>query len=364
MTQVQDTVNQSMTSALSLLHPIATMNINPNLQSVFFNPEEGIALCGFRREVTDLGAAFVCARYGRNNEVKVAHNKYEKGPGLVNYEREGEYFETNKGLPGRTNENGGLEAVNHAAAIEQIEAGKAEVEGAFEVGLNPGAVFKFLEYLQKTHKEKTRDKKVNIMCTTDVIPKGHFVAVPERMPDGEVVVMTKIVANGKPRLIPLYIHENSKIHVTKLNPGVVYIVKPVSVDKHTGKRFVDVLRPQHEGVRIAAQHFKMGIIKPGDPAYSVDPDSNNGLLARGIKNFSYLAGQNRSKIQGAPMMTIDLDIFYNLMKMFSAYPVVAMRFKDYTAGIYMAARGNEYLPHIEALVAPTVQHVRGRIWLP
>ncbi|MED4068704.1 hypothetical protein [Priestia megaterium] len=364
MTQVQDTVNQSMTSALTLLHPIATMNHNPNLQSLFFNPAEGLVLTGFRREVADLGAAFVCARYGRDNEVKVAHNKYERGPGIVNYEREGDYFETDKGLPGRAMDSGGYEAVSHAKALEMIEAGKAEVEGAFEVGLNAGAVYKFLDYLQKTHKEQTRDRKVNIMCTTDVIPQNHLIAVPERLPDGELVVMTKVVVKGQAKLIPLYIHENSKIHVTKLTPGMVYVVKPVSVDKQTGKRYADVLRPQHEGVRIAAQHFNMGIIKPGDPAYSVDPDSTNGLLARGVKNFSYLAGQKKGKVQGAPMMTIDLDIFYNLMKVFSAYSVVVMRFKNSTAGIYMAAKGNDYLPHIEALVAPTVQHVRGRIWLP
>ncbi|PGQ88223.1 hypothetical protein [Priestia megaterium] len=364
MTNVQDTVNQSMTSAFSLLHPIATMNTNPNLQTVFFDPAEGVALVGYRREVANLGSVLVRAQYGRDNEVKISHNNYMKNPVLLSYEREGQYIETEAGLPGKELNDGNLEGVNNAVALQKLIDVKEEVENQYEVGLNPGAIYKFLDGLQKNHKETTKDRKVNMMFTTDIVPKGHLLARPEVMPDGELAVMTTVVIKGKAHMVPLFVHESSKIHVTKLTPGMEYIVRPVSIDKQTGKRYADVLRPHYEGIRIAAQHFKMGIIKPGDAAYDVNVDPTNGLKARGIKNFAYHAAQKRSKIQGAPMMTIDLDVFYNLMKMFSAYPVVVMKFKNSTTGIHMEVRGNEYFPDIQAIVSPTVQHVRGRIWLP
>lgn len=358
MMTVQDTVNQSMTSAKALLHPIAVMNSEPLLQSIFFDPENGAAIVGFRREVADFGVLMVRAEYGRNNEVKVSDGNYWKTPGIINYARLEHYFETNEGLQGATLENGEREAVNNESALDKIDTVRKAVEGHYEVGLKPGAVFSFMDKQVKQAKENLRDKKVNLQFTAGV-PRGYLIATAD-VHEGETVMKTRV---GNLTII-LNVHPNSKLHVTKLHPKVHYMIKPVPGDQKTKRKYCDVVRPYYEGIRVAMQHFKMGIIKPGDPGYDVNPDKTNGLMPSNIKDFSFISGQKVSRVQGAPMMTVDLDMFYSLMNALKGYPVVVMQFKSSTDGIYFRAEGNEYMPNIEAIMGPTIQHVRGRIWLP
>lgn len=360
---VRDTVEQSMTSAKPLLYPIAVMNTEPLLQSIFVDPEKGCAVAGFRREVANFGVLLAVLEYGKNNEFKVKEGDYWRTPGLINYGRQEQFIETNDGLPGSDVANNEREAVNAEVALEKIDDVRQEVEGNYEVGLNPGAVFAFMQKALRSSKDDLRDRKVNMQFTAGV-PQGYLIATAERLDDGEMVMVTQVPTLTGPQAVTMFIHQNSKIHSTKLHPSVYYMIKPVGVDQKAGRRYVDVLRPYHEGVRIAMQHFKMGIIKPGDSGYDVNPDKNNGLTPKHITDLPYLEGQKRSRIQGAPMMTVDLDMFYSLMNALKGYPVVVMQFKNSTSGIYFRAEGDEYRPNFEAIMGPTIQHVRGRIWLP
>lgn len=364
MGTIEYTVDQNMTSAISLLHPVAVMNGTPALQSVFVDPEAGAAIAGFRRSVGNLGAVLMRAQYGRNNELEVSERNYVQRKGIINYGKPGEFFETDEGLIGSNLDNGYREAVNNEVTIEKINAVKqvvgSRLVGGFEVGLNPGAIFKFLE---RTKKESFQDKKVNMQFTSGV-PHGLMVATVSHMPDGEVGMATNINVRGKLATFIFSIHESSKIHPSQLDPRVHYLVKPVAIDQRTGRRYVDIVGHYHTGIRMAVQHFNMGILKPASPAYDVNPDKTNGIFAKNIMDFNYIPGQRVDNIKGAPMMTLDLDVLYSLMKVFHAYPIVVMKFKNSTSGVYFSAEGNDRLPHIEAIVGPTIQHVRGKVWLP
>lgn len=359
---IPETVNNSMSSAISLLHPMATLNQEQQLQSVYFEPNNGVAIAGFRREVANFGVGLVKAQYGKDNTVQVGRSYIQRN-GFVNFNRGGEYFETDLGLPGKMMNNGDREAINAAAATDYIESVKAKVKDKYEVGLNPGMLHSFMDNLIQRHKVGLRDRKVNLQFTTG-ITSGHLLAIAERMPDGELALITTVPTLNGPKTIKLFIHEKSKIHVTQLQPKVTYIVKPIGFDEKTNRRYASVVRPHMEGIRMAVQGFRMGIIKPGDPGYDVNPDNNNGLLSRDIKDFKYISGQKREKIQGAPMVTIDFDMFSRLMHTFSGYPYVVMHFKNSTDGLYFHAPGNEYMPELEGILGGTIQHVRGRIWLP
>ena len=356
------TVNFSMTSAIALLHPIAILNQEEALQTVYFEPKKGTAITGFRREVANFGACLVKAQYGEDNTL-ILGNDYIHRRGHYNFNYKGEFHESNLGLPGMMLPSGDREAVNSELASVYINKVKDKVFDKYEVGLNPGQVHEFMNGLIEKHGVSIRDRKVNMQFTNGV-PQGYLVAKAERQVDREMAVVLNIPTKNGVVKVTLYIHESSKIHVTDLEENVRYLVSPVEIDEKTGRRYAKVLRPYSDGIRMAVQSFKMGIIKPGDQGYDVNPDKGNGILARDILDMEYLNGQKKERIEGAPMVIVDFDMFSRMMHVFSGYEYVVMYFNSSTDGIYFYAPGDEYRPEMEAIMGGTIPHVRGRVWLP
>lgn len=359
--QIQDTVNQSMTSAISLLYPIALMNHDPMLQQTFFDPQEGAAIAGFRRQVANFGVMLVRAQYGRNNEVGLGKNDFVNLPGTYNYVKN-HYIETNDGLLGSEVKDGYRERVNDKIAREKIDAVRDIVEARYEVHLSPNTFFQFIEKRHRDIGSTHRDRKINIQFTAG-LPAGTAVAIAERTSEG-IEMVTKVPTPGGVKLVSSFIDKNSRVAGNKIQPGRVYLIQPVSFDKQTGVRTVNVLRTYKEGIRTALQGFKNGLIRPGERGYDVNPDPTNGIKEIMVMDMPFMKTQDKRMIAGAPMLTFDLDMIYSLMKTLSGYPVVKMKFKDSSSGVYFVAEGNDYLPNIEAIVGPTIQYVRGRVWLP
>ena len=357
-----DTVNDSMTSAISLFHPIATMNSDINLQALYFDPENGVVVCGVKREVGEFGAMFVKGQYGRDNEVKITDRNFETTKGVFNYNYRSDYSETGFGLPGGENEKGDPIGYEVNRTTQEIEKVKASVSGEFEVGLNPGVLHQYMSVVKTKHKVNFENTKINIQFTAGV-PKGYLIGEAKRI-NGELIMETEIpIKNRGNKKFQFGISEKSKLKMNQITDGVLYMMRQGGKDNR-GRAFVDVARPYSEGIRFAVQSFKMGIIKPGDPGYDVNPDPTNGIMAKNVIDFPFMYGQDRSKIAKAPMMTFDYDVFYSLMHSLKGYDYIIMKFKNYSTPVYIYAPGSEYMPEVEAVLSPTIQHVKGRIWLP
>lgn len=363
--KVQDTINQNMASAVSLMYPIALMNGDHKLRGVHFDVERGIATAGFRREVANFGVELVVARYGPNNKITVGKNDDRMYNGVFNYlDKQNPYQENQYGLLGTETKEGVREIVNSTIAESYISAIRDMVEMRYEITLSPGTISKFLKTRLRTVGGHWKEKKVNFEFTAG-LPQGTALAMAHKK-DGKIVMVTKVpTKSGTPKLIESFVDEkNSRVNEPTVQEGRVYLIRPVSFDKQTGIRKVNVLRQYKEGVRCAIQHFKMGLIRPGDKAYDVNPDKTNGISEQTVIDMPFFQGQNLKMIEKAPMLVFDADMIAGLMQTFSGYPSVTMKFKDASSGVYFVAEGNEYQPKIEAVVGPTIQWVRGRVCLP
>jgi hypothetical protein len=355
-------VNNDMGSAVSLLHPTALMNSEPILQSVYFDMENGVALAGFRRQVAGMGVMLVRASYGRHNKVTINDRRFVTN-GFYNYAHES-FTETNAGLAGTEFSNGEREAVNHEVAHEKIEAVRNLVEMRYEAHLDPRYIHEFLSKNKTYFAKNTKNfenTKINFHFTEGV-PKGKVIGIADRGPHGTYMHTTVRTLSG-PKHLSFKIDRNSSIPEHRLQLGMAYLFEPVIPQREEGKT-VNVVQPYFRGIHMAVQHFNMGLIRPGDRAYSVTPDPTNGITTKSVKLMKFLSSQNGTMIQDAPMLTFDLDMIASLMETLHAYPLVKMKFRDSTSGVYFVAEGNDYMPTIEAIVGPTIQYVRGRIWLP
>lgn len=353
----------SLTSGIPLLYPIALMNHDTALQKTFFDPAKGIAIAGFRRQVANFGVCLVCAQFGSDKEVMIKKNDYVTYNGTYNYISR-EYVETNEGLLGSEIKEGFRERVNVDVAMEKIDAVRDVVEARYEVQLSPNTICKFIESRKKRELGDTfRDRKFNIQFTAG-LPAGTAKATAEVTTNGIMMVTPVPVPGGGVKFINSFVDKASVVSEKKIQPGRVYLIKPASYDKKTGTRTANVLRMYVEGIRVGMQAFKMGLIKPGDKGYDVNPDPSNGLTTKTVMDMPFMKAQDKRKIMGAPMLTIDLDMMFSLMQTLSGYHSVTMKFKDSSSGIYFKAEGNSVLPTIEAIVGPTIQYVRGRVWLP
>lgn len=283
--------------------------------------------------------------------------------GVYNYLTK-EYTDNIGGLLGAEVKDNHREIVNVPIAENYISAVRDMVEMRYEVQLSPGTINQFLKTRLRTVGGNWKDKKVNLEFTAG-LPQGTALAMAD-VRDRQVIMTTKVPSqSGVPKLIESLVDEkNSRVPETQIQPGRVYLIRPVSFDKQTGKRTVNVLRTYKEGIRTAIQHFNMGLIRPGDKAYDVNPDKTNGITEKTVMDMPFFPNQNLKMIQRAPMLVFDADMIAGLMLTLSGYPVVTMKFKDASSGVYFRAEGNEYLPTIEAAVGPTIQWVRGRVCLP
>ena len=361
--KVQDTVNESMTSAIPLLSPIATMNTDPMLQAVYFDPKKGIAGAGIRRSVANLGALLVKLTYGPDNEVKISDRDYRMEPGTFYYTDMDDYLENGLGLPGAQEENGERVPYEANRITDAIEKIKLDVEGGYTVALNPGLIYKHMEKQKRKNLKNFDNKKVNIEFTAGA-PRGQFIGKLDWSADGERMMSASLTIGNKVHRRSFHIHENSVIRQELLEENLHYLFTIGVDDKQAGKKYVNVLRPFSRGIRIAIQEFRNGIIKPGEPAYQVNPNVQYGISKDHVFDFTFMEGTDMKTIEHAPMMTVDFDVFYSLMHSLKGYDHVLMKFKNYYTGMYFIAPGDEYMPKYEAIVGPTIQHVRGRIWLP
>lgn len=357
-----DRVDQSMTSAISMLFPIASMNHDRKLQQTFFDVEQGVAISGFRRQVANFGVALVVARYGSQNEVEIGKNDFQRRNGSYYYVNK-QYVETNEGLLGTDLENGERERVDAAKAFEKVDAIRNAVEARFEAKLSPDTIYRIFEKRKRIVKDM-RDRKLNIQFTAG-LPTGTMIAQATLNHDKHTVMVVNVPTKTGRRTIEGFVdRDQSTLKANQIIPGRYYLVKPAHFNKETGLRTMDVLRTYKQGVRMAIQHFNMGLIRPGDPGYGVNPNPNNGIPNEAVVDMPFMDGQPIKMIKGAPMLSFDLDMFYNLMRTLRGYESVTMKFKDSTSGVYFFAEGDQYLPDIEAILGPTIQYVRGRVWLP
>lgn len=367
--KVQDTINQNMASAIPLLFPIAAMNTDSKLRAIYADVERGHAVAGFRKDVANFGTMLVRATYGPNNQINIAPPGESRVDdktynGVYSYITKG-YEDNPGGLLGSETKKGYREVVNAAITDKYISDVRDITELRYEVSLSPGTLTKFFKArLMKFGAQGWRDKKVNFEFTAG-LPQGTALAMAEKR-DNKAIMVTKVpTQSGTPKLIYSFVDEkNSRVPEIQIQPGRVYLIRPVSFDKKTGKRTVNVLRQYKEGVQCAIQHFNMGLIKPGDKAYDVNPDKTNGIPEESVIYMPFMPQQNIKMIQRSQMLVFDADMIAALMLTMSAYPEVKMKFKDASSGVYFVAQGDEYHPTIEAAVGPTVQWVRGRVCLP
>lgn len=361
-TEIRDTVNQNMKSAISLLYPIALLNTPEHMQ-IFFDPENGAAITGFRRQVANHGALLLRAQYGRNVRVEVAKNDDRTMCGTYNYARKDQPFvETNEGLLGTDIKEGLREAVNNEKAIEKIERFKEMTAMQYEVHLCPNVLHEHMESRARDYGNNTAHKKFNLFFTSG-LPVGKFVGTGAFV-DNRPVIVAKTRTKSGPKEFVCLIDKSSVIQEKYIQRDRVYLFEPVSLDKKTGQRTVNVIVAYKTGVRVAIQSFQNGLKKPNTFTYSVNPSGNNGVTERMVKAIPFMPSQNETMINGAPMLTFDLDMFKALMETLSPYPMVTLRFKDASSGCYFYAEGNEYYPQMEAIMGPTVQFVNGRVCLP
>lgn len=355
--QIQDTVDQNMKSAISMLFPIAAMNQDSQLKQTFFDVDNGSAIVGFRRQVANLGVLLVRAQYGRNNEVEIGPNNNMRINGNYNYITN-EYVESNEGLLGTEQKIDYRERVNDEVARQKIDAVRKKTEAMFEVDLSPNTLYQFMESRYRDYGKMYRDRKINFMFT-EGLPKGTMLAMAE-VDNGEF----KMIYERGNKIIKFQVDKKSNLQPRNIVPGKVYLIKKGSIDPETGVKYVNVVRPYKTGVRCAIQHINMGLIKPGEKAYEVTPDATNGIIERTVMDMRFLPHQNPKLVQGAPMLVFDLDIVYSLMKALSGYPSVKMKFRDASSGVYLFAEGDEYRPVVEAIIGPTIQYVKGKVCLP
>lgn len=366
--KVQDTIEQNMASAIPLFYPIALMNTDPKLRALYADVERGHAVVGFRRDVANFGTMLARAVYGPSNQINIApigESRVDDKTynGVYSYINKS-YEDNPGGLLGSEVNNGHREIVSAVIADKYISDIRDITEMKYEVSLSPGTITKFLASRAKRLGGSWRDRKINFEFTAG-LPQGTALAMAEKKGD-TIVMVTKVPSKlGAPKLIESFVDEkNSRVGEIQVQPGRVYLIRPISFDKQTGKRTVNVLRQYKEGVRIAIQTFKMGLIKPGDKAYDVNPDKTNGITEETIIDMPFFQNQNIKTIQRSPMLVFDADMIAALMLTLSGYPEVKMKFKDASSGVYFVAQGNEYMPTIEAAVGPTIQWVRGRVCLP
>lgn len=351
-------VEKNMKSAITLLHPIALLNSDKQLRQTFFDVENGAAICGFRRKVANFGVLLVKAQYGRRDmEVEIGPNENMRRNGSYFY-TEKVYKESNEGLLGGEQKDGQRQRVDFAVATNMIKEIKDNVEHRYSVHLSPMTIFNFMTSRYRDIGGNHQNTKINLHFTAGQ-PAGTAVGEAVRRPDDTVAMMFKVKGN----VILSSIAQDSNVPARRIQPGRVYLTEPLPINKQTGERTVNVLRTYKEGMRIALQSFSMGLIKPGDRAYDVNPGSP-GITERTVVDMPFMPNQPINRIKGAPMLTFDLDMFYVLMKTLSGYPSVTMQFRDSSSGVYFSAEGHEYTPHMEAIMGPTVQYVRGKIWLP
>ncbi|MGG4438264.1 hypothetical protein AAXE64_27315 [Priestia megaterium] len=359
-----DTVDQSMTSAITQLHPIALLNKDAQLRRTFIDTERGVALAGFRRQVANFGVLLTALHYGPNNEIKLGERDYRKASGLYDY-MDDEYIETNVGLLGTEVREDYRERVDVDVAQNYIDTIKERSALRYEVELNPNTIMKFIDSRERDLKGGHKDKKINFGFTAG-LPQGTAVGVAERDQEGRTVIKIRLDTPMKGlRYYYCYVANNSQTSEKKVQLGRVYLVKPVFFDKKNNVRYVNVMQQYYRGIRMAIQHLNNGIITPNDPGYILTPNHEYGVKERTIATMAFTSTQNMKMIMNAPMLTFDLDMFYSLMKTLSGYPIVTMKFKDSSTGVYFTAEGrNEYQPHAEAIIGPTILHVRGRTYLP
>ena len=117
-------------------------------------------------------------------------------------------------------------------------------------------------------------------------------------------------------------------------------------------------------MRMNDEKVSFCLVRSGEVKQPVFPNNNYGVKKETIVDMPFMEHQDKKKVKNSPMMTFDLDMFYALMKTLSGYPAVTMHYKDSSTGVYFRAEGDEYLPTVEAVMGPTIQHIRGKVWLP
>lgn len=363
-----ETVARQMGHAIPLFYPIVTLNRDASNQQMFFDIDNGSAICGIRRTVSNWGVLICRAQYARGAEVDlgIGPRGIMHENGLYHY-RNDTYDTTTAdtdGILGKDiNEGKERERVRNQEAINYIQAMKEKVAMKFSIDLSPNDIHQFVNDHFKGFRNtpQYQDRKINMQFTAGV-PVGHLQAMAEKQPNGDIIMVSEFEFKGKKFSIPSYVDKASILPPERIRPGLVYLIQPMDDGKVSNTRTCNVLQTLKTGIRIAVQHFDRGLFRPGHGSYQVNKSDSNNV--KYVMDHPFMPDYNDKWIQGAPMLSFDLDLFAALMNTLKGYPKVSMKFADASSGAYFYAEGHDELPTIEVAMGPTYQHVRGRIWIP
>lgn len=298
---------------LHLFHPVVIDNTDEASVGFYVDQTQGYAFAGFRRS---WGLGDLMARY--RGEIKPFDWSHNYGV----YRYSDNSFETQGRLPGRRLPEGGREAVTAEMCEDIFGRAYQQVAGYHQLVLNPKQVLDFI------HKRTIKtggvvEKVINIQGFETSNTKGQFVGKVEFF-EGQQAVLFKSPAG----MMPMFIDDrNSLIQTRFLNTGDWVVVEPVGIVE--GRRLIKVLRLHEPGVRMAIQHFKSGILMPGDPRYSLhEGEDGNSITEMDIKTFHFIEGQDKPNLKTAPMLSIQLDTFERALKALSGYKRVELLFKN------------------------------------
>jgi hypothetical protein len=363
-----ETVARQMGHAIPLFYPIVTLNRDSDNQYMFFDVENGSIVGGVRRVVSNRGVMFFRAQYARGAEVDlgVGPRGIMHENGLYHYRKE-TYDTTTADTEGilgdDVNDGKERERIRTKEAIDYINAMKEKTALKFNVDLSPNDIHEFVNdhFTGFQSSPQYQDRKINIQFTAGV-PVGHLAAMAEKQPNNEIIMVSEFEFKGKLYTVKSFVDKDSIINAERIRPGLVYLIRPMNEDKQAGVKTCNVLQPLKTGIRIAVQHFDRGMLRAGHGSYEVNKSDTNNV--KYIMDHPFMPDYNDKWIQGAPMLTFDLDLFSALMNTLKGYPRISMQFADAYSGGYFYAEGHNEHPTIEAAIAPTYQHIRGRIWIP
>lgn len=331
---------------LHLFHPVAIDNTEEANVGFYIDQTQGYAFAGFRRS---WGIGDLLVRYrGAIEPFEWSHNY-----GVYRYSDN--TFETQGLLPGKRMPDGTREGVTAEMCENTFATAYQQVAGHHQIVVNPKQVLDFLH--KRTIKTGgVAEKVINIQGFENSNTKGQFVGKVEFY-DGQQAILFKTQRG----IMPMFIDEkNSLIQTRYLNTGDWVVVQPVGIVE--GRRLVKVLRLHEPGIRMAIQHFKSGILMPGDARYSLhENEDGNTITEMDIKTFNFIQGQDMPNLKTAPMLTIQLDTFQRALKALSGYKRVEILYKNSHTPFVMAPFIKDGEPVVDVVASAFSPYKSGKV---
>lgn len=327
-----------------LFTPILTANADEDNIAIFIDQTREIAFGGYRRS---WGVGDFFMRY----RGPIERFFLSQHPGVYNLPNK--QFLEKTYLPGRRDTNGGVEYLGEAECNNLFAGAYQQVAGHHELIINPVKVLEFID--RRIARSGPEERVINIQ---------PFESVNNRQFAGKVEIYNgrhAVVLNTPFGEKPLYLDDrNSLLSVERLKTGEWVVVEPIGVvDKVAiGK----VLRIHEPGIRMVIQHFKSGLLMPGDARYSVHEGENgNTIVEPDIETFPFIEPQNRATLANAPMLTIQLDTFIRSLKALAGYKKVGLMYKNSFTPYVMTPYVRDGEPVVDVVASSFCPYKSGKV---